>query len=135
MIGRRSKAARRLLPLFLIAAITPLTIGAKCFNKVDAQAVMSTHGDVDRGRVLLREYGCGTCHQIGGVAGARGNVGPSLDGIAGRAYLAGSLPNDATALKKWIQHPQQIIPGNAMPEMNVSDRDAAAMAAYLYSRK
>jgi hypothetical protein len=30
-------------------------------------------------------------------------------------------------------HPQKIIPGNAMPDMNVTSRDAYDIAAYLYT--
>jgi cytochrome c1 len=34
---------------------------------------------------------------------------------------------------KWIQHPQEIDPKNAMPDMGVTDRDAKDIAAYLYT--
>lgn len=44
-------------------------------------------GDPDQGRLLLRQYGCSSCHLIPGVAGARGNVGPPLAGVAQRVYL------------------------------------------------
>src|SRR3712207_4256534 len=36
----------------------------------------------ERGRTLIQAYGCGTCHHIGGVRGARGTVGPALDDFA-----------------------------------------------------
>jgi len=34
---------------------------------------------------------------------------------------------------RWIQHPQKLEPGTAMPEMNVTDGDARDIAAYLYT--
>ena len=50
-------------------------------------------GDPERGRLLLRQFGCGACHRIAGVADAQGNVGPPLDGVAKRVYLGGVVPN------------------------------------------
>src|SRR5262245_15827204 len=45
-------------------------------------------GDAHRGRLLLHQYGCGTCHTIPGVARAHGTVGPPLDDVRRRVYLA-----------------------------------------------
>jgi cytochrome c1 len=60
-------------------------------------------------------------------------VGPSLEGIASRSYLAGRLPNEPLSLIRWIRHPREVDPETAMPELNVSDADARDMAAYLYT--
>jgi cytochrome c len=87
---------------------------------------------IERGATALGTYGCGTCHRIPGIAGARGNVGPSLEGLAGRVYLAGIMPNTEAELARWIQSPQQISPLAGMPDMQVSPDDARAMAAYLH---
>jgi cytochrome c1 len=35
---------------------------------------------------------------------------------------------------RW-RHPQEIEPGTALPEMNVSDQDARDIVAYLYTLK
>lgn len=77
------------------------------------------------------QYGCPACHVIPGVPGAVGKVGPSLDGLAQRSYLAGNLPNTPENLEHWIMHPQHYQPGTAMPEMNVSAQDASQFAAFL----
>ena len=77
------------------------------------------------------QYGCPTCHVIPGVPGAVGEVGPSLEDIRQRSYLAGSLPNNPRNLQLWVIHPQQYRPGVAMPEMGVTAADAARIAAYL----
>jgi cytochrome c len=90
-------------------------------------------GDVERGRLLLRQYGCSGCHRIPGVAGAPGDTGPPLDALARRVYLAGLLPNTPQALAHWIQQPQALSPGTAMPDMQVAPAQARDMAAYLYS--
>jgi cytochrome c len=80
---------------------------------------------------LMIWYGCPTCHVIPHVPGAVGKVGPSLDGLAQRSYLAGTLQNSPENLVRWIQHPQQIHPGTAMPEMGVTQADAARIASFL----
>ena len=90
-------------------------------------------GDPQAGRLLLRQYGCGTCHRIPGVAAARGNVGPPLDRLAHRVYLAGMLPNTAENLSFWIRHPRKIDPRTAMPDMQVTETHARDMVAYLYT--
>ena len=80
---------------------------------------------------LMTQYGCPTCHVIPNVPGAVGKVGPSLDDLAQRSYLAGTLQNSPDNLIHWIQHPQQIHPGTAMPEMGVTSSDATRIAAFL----
>ena len=68
-----------------------------------------------------------------GVPGADGLVGPPLDRIASRTYLAGRLPNTPQNLLRWIRDPQGISPGTAMPPMGVSEKDGRDIAAYLYT--
>jgi cytochrome c2 len=89
--------------------------------------------DARRGRVLVRDVGCPACHTIPGVRGARGNVGPPLTRFADRTYIAGMLRNEPRHLVTWLRHPQQVVPGNAMPEMGLDERDARDIAAYLYT--
>lgn len=80
---------------------------------------------------LMIHYGCPTCHVIPGVPGAAGKVGPALTGLAQRSYLAGTLQNSPDNLVLWIQHPQRIHPGTAMPEMGVTTEDAKHIAGFL----
>lgn len=89
-------------------------------------------GDVERGRLLLRQYGCGSCHAIPGVAAATANVGPPLEGVARRVYLGGVLPNTPENMAQWIRDPQRFDPLTAMPDMQVPEADARDMVAYLY---
>jgi mono/diheme cytochrome c family protein len=87
--------------------------------------------DAARGRVALHQYACATCHAIPGVVGATVPVGPPLDRIATRAFIAGSLPNTRASMIRWIREPQSVNPRSAMPDLGVSERDAADIAAYL----
>jgi cytochrome c len=86
---------------------------------------------IERGRALLAQYQCGSCHTIPGVAASRGTAAQPLAGWGGRSYIAGRLPNRPDVLARWIAAPQALVPGTAMPDMGVSAPDAAAMAAYL----
>jgi len=74
---------------------------------------------------------CSACHRIPGVAGASGDIGPSLKGIAKRPQIAGKLPNDQANMVRWLMHPQQVSPGTAMPELGLTQAQAAKIAAYL----
>jgi len=92
-----------------------------------------TNADSDRGAKLIRSYGCGGCHEVPGVDGAEGVVGPSLQEFSRRVYVAGMVRNTPDNLMDWLKNPQAIVPGNAMPNLDVSERDARDMAAYLYT--
>ena len=91
--------------------------------------------DPQEGKLLLRQYGCGSCHSIPGVAGARGNTGPPLEGIASRVYLGGVLPNSPENMARWIRAPQRFDPRTAMPDMQVTEAHARDMVAYLANLK
>lgn len=82
---------------------------------------------------LMIQYGCPTCHVIPHVPGAVGNVGPSLQWLSQRSFLAGSLPNTPQNLEQWIMHPQRYQPGTAMPEMGLTQQDAGKIVAFLES--
>ena len=84
-----------------------------------------------RSQSLLRKP---ACHTIDGVPGAHGLVGPPLDGIALREFIAGELPNTPQNLMRWIQHPRQVEPHTVMPEMGVTEQDSRDIAAYLYAQ-
>ncbi|HEY3053574.1 MAG TPA: cytochrome c [Thermoanaerobaculia bacterium] len=89
-------------------------------------------GDHQRGRAVFSRYGCSSCHVISGVP-TTGFVGPSLDRIGVRLYIAGHIPNVPQNMVQWLRVPQQMKPGTAMPNLNVTERDARDMAAYLYT--
>jgi mono/diheme cytochrome c family protein len=90
-------------------------------------------GNPDRGRRVIRDRHCGSCHTIPGVRGAEGVVGPPLDFFSRRTYIAGELPNTPGNLVRWVMDPQSIEPATAMPALGLDQRDAHDVAAYLYT--
>ena len=101
---------------------------------IRAHAAEITGGDPHRGEMMFIAYGCGGCHGVKHVRKATGMVGPSLDGIAVRAMLAGHLENRPDNMQRWIRGPQAVSPGTAMPDLNVGERDARDISAFLYTR-
>ena len=110
-----------------------LLLGGCGYGDVEKTAMALTGGDPKRGPAVIHKYGCGACHNIPGVDGARGMVGPPLDTIASRSYLAGQLPNTPENLMLWIRKPQDVEAGTAMPDMGVTEQDGRDIAAYLYT--
>ena len=119
-------------PLVLALLICASALSA-CASRGADEAEALTGGSVRRGEAAIGKYGCGGCHSIAGYPSAHGKVGPILDGIAMRQYVGGRLPNTPGNLMKWIQHPQEIAPRSAMPDLNVTDDDARDIAALLYT--
>jgi cytochrome c2 len=99
------------------------------------EAAPALGGNPEQGRLLLRQFACGTCHSIPGVANAGGKLGPPLEHIAARVYLAGVLPNTPQNMARFIRDPAQFAPRTAMPDMNVTEAHARDMVAYLYTLK
>ena len=91
--------------------------------------------DVQRGKDAILKYGCTACHNIPGVEGPRGMVGPPLDHWKSRNFIAGKFPNALDTMVKWLQNPQSMDPNNAMPNLGVTADDARDISAYLYTLK
>jgi cytochrome c2 len=117
-----------------IAILTALLLTA-CGRSEEPSMVELTGGDPDAGREAIHTYACGTCHEIPGIEGADGMIGPSLAGIGDRTTLAGQLPNSPDNMIRWIRDPQNALPSTAMPDLDVSAKEARDMAAYLYTLK
>jgi cytochrome c2 len=124
------------LPLCLAITLA-LTLACGCDRlserEINDAGKLTGGGNAISGRVEIRKYGCNSCHTISGVPGARGLVGPPLDGIRDRYYIAGELANTPANLMQWIQHPRQVEPHTAMPEMGVTEQDSRDIAAFLYT--
>jgi cytochrome c1 len=118
----------------VLAGVVALALAlSSCTDERAARAASLTGGNPSRGSEQLRRYGCGACHSIPGIRGANALVGPPLDHMAKRTYVAGTLPNTPDNLREWITHPQRIKPKNAMPDVGLSDADARDITAYLYT--
>jgi cytochrome c oxidase assembly factor CtaG/cytochrome c2 len=127
----RLRAGAAVLPLMVLLAL------AGCESRPalsDGDAARLTGGDPARGRTAFRRYGCGSCHTVQGVPAADGLVGPPLDGVGARAYVAGVLTNTPEHLARWIQTPREVDPLTAMPDLGVGPAEARDIAAFLYTR-
>jgi len=94
---------------------------------------VAIQGNPARGKELIQTYGCGACHIIPGVPGARGLVGPPLNLFADRTMVGGVVPNTPENLVHWVENPPSIDPKTAMPDLGVSQSQAQDIAAYLYT--
>lgn len=125
--------AARLLRVLALAAPFCL-VAAECHGGGPrADHVPVAGGDADRGRSVIRQAGCGTCHTIPDIAGADGMVGPPLTAWSRRSYIAGSRPNSPENLVEWILDPSAVEPGTAMPDLELERQQAVDVAAYLYT--
>jgi cytochrome c len=120
-----------LFPFVMLSA--SIIVNASSAQSDTQSLTIVANGNPLQGQQAMMQYGCGSCHEIGGVAGAHGKVGPSLNGIAQRSFIAGRLPNNADNLVQWIQFPQSISPGTDMPNLGISEPSARDIAAYLYT--
>jgi cytochrome c oxidase subunit 2 len=90
---------------------------------------------VQRGHQLFTTQACVGCHTIQGTTAA-GTTGPNLTRYGARGTLgAGMYENNHENLTRWILNPQEAKPGNKMPNLNLSQEDAGAIASYLLSLK
>jgi cytochrome c oxidase assembly factor CtaG/cytochrome c2 len=130
---RRTAAAAATLGLVLLLV-------AGCDGKTGEQSnagasSTSFGGDPRRGAEQIAAIGCGACHTIPGITGADALVGPPLDKMGRRIFVAGLLRNTPDNMMAWLRNPQSIVPGNAMPDMNLTEAQARDIAAYLYTLK
>jgi cytochrome c1 len=117
--------------LKLVIAVLMLVLLAGC-GEPD-RSVRDSGGDAGRGKAVIERVGCGVCHVIPGVRGPDGVVGPKLAGLAGRVYLAGSLPNRSAVLAQFVRDAPSLVPETAMPDLPIDEQEARDVAAYLYS--
>jgi cytochrome c2 len=120
---------RKMTKWTVVSALVACGLALGCAGCDSAHPDISP--DARQGAKLMSDLGCGTCHTIPGINGANANVGPSLERIASRIYIAGMLRNNPENLRRWIEHSQEVIPGNAMPDLPMSDESARKIVAYL----
>jgi cytochrome c1 len=114
---------------------TTAVMGLLRSNESDAtrELLVVAGGDQERGKETIRQNGCPGCHTIPGIAEGKGLVGPSLEHLADRVYIAGVLPNTPDNLVAWIRNPPGIDPLTAMPANGLGEAEARDAAAYLYT--
>jgi cytochrome c len=89
--------------------------------------------DPQRGAEVIEEFGCGGCHVIPGIRTATGLDGPPLLWFARRGTIAGAVPNTFDNVVQFLESPDSIHPGSAMPAPGLGRHQAGDVAAYLYT--
>ena len=85
------------------------------------------------GKQVFLSQACADCHQIRGTD-AHGTVGPDLTHFASRTTIAAvRVKNDPADLSEWLRHPQELKPGNKMPDLALSSTDWRALETYMES--
>ncbi|HLU61336.1 MAG TPA: cytochrome C [Gammaproteobacteria bacterium] len=116
---------RLLLPALLLVAA--------CSEPPRDPARTIADADPESGRLMMEYYACGSCHTIPGIRNADGVVGPPLMFFSRRSLFAGSIPNNADNLVRFLLDPQAVRPDTAMPDVGATEPEARDMAAYLYT--
>ncbi|MCB5175723.1 MULTISPECIES: c-type cytochrome [Microvirga] len=123
--------ARRLIQVLSIVGAAGLSA---CSDTSEQSELLTIQGgDPEQGRSLIYAYGCGTCHAIEGIRGARGRVGPHLDDYSQQRLLAGFLPNSPRYLIAWLMDPPALKAQTGMPSLGITEPEARHIASYLYS--
>jgi cytochrome c len=130
----RWKSVSALVAVVAVLAAAAAGVGYwQAQHRSTQKAMQLTGGDPATGRKLMRQFGCAGCHTVSGVPGATGLVGPRLDQVARRIYIAGVVANTPDNLVQWIVDPKAANPRTAMPRTGISEAQARDVAAYLYS--
>lgn len=95
--------------------------------------IAATGGDPVAGYQIIVASGCAACHDIPGIPGPQGHVGPSLKSFKDQQMIAGRLANSPDNLALWIAHPRTVDADTAMPDTGLSRKQAHDVAAYLYA--
>lgn len=84
------------------------------------------------GRDLFMGQGaCFSCHRVDGTP-ADGGTGPDLTHVASRRKIAaGILPNDSSAMARWLHDPQEVKPANRMRVPDYDEETVREIIAYL----
>src|SRR6185437_3090427 len=132
-LGRRLLARRWRSSGVAAIGLALFQAGAFAGPSASTQRLLPTNPS--QGKVIIGRAACGSCHEIPYVPNAHGMTGPPLDHFARRFFIAGMLPNSADNLAYWLQFPQKVVPGNAMPDSDLNGSEARDAAAYLESLK
>ena len=96
-------------------------------------AVQPASGPAQQGAELFQSSACVGCHTVQGTA-AQGKVGPDLTHVGSRGTIAaGMVDNTPENMRRWIQDPQALKPGNLMPRLGLDDAQTQLLVAYLQS--
>ncbi len=91
--------------------------------------------DAAEGRTRFTQLTCVNCHAIRGVHEQQ-PYAPDLTHVGSRTMLAGErLRNTPNDMREWLHEPNIVKPNCLMPNLNLSNQDLNALAAYLEGLK
>jgi mono/diheme cytochrome c family protein len=99
--------------LGLLALLLPAPVRAQ------SQPGLAGHGER-----LFKEHGCYGCHTVGKFGTP---IGPDLSKVGAK--------HDLAYLTKWLQDPASQKPTAHMPKIQLREREARALAAYLRAQR
>lgn len=111
-----------------------LEIHCNLCHRYDRQTAGADY--INAAKQLVEENGCSLCHKINGQGGA---LGPDLSFIGDQSperYDYSRLPGRASVFGWLVAHfknPQAIVPETIMPNLNLGDREAQALAMLMMS--
>lgn len=108
-------------------------VAAGCEERSGIPPLEIAAGDADRGKAAIVRVGCIACHEIPGVRGRSGHVGPPLAGFAERAMIAGTIPNRADMLATFVRNAPSLVPQTGMPPLPLDAQEARDVATFLYT--
>ncbi len=92
-------------------------------------------GDPVKGEELLAGPGCSSCHQVqSGIGQERNLTLKDLTREQGPNLLNMGSKTNAKWLFNWLKEPQSYHPATTMPDMRLSDQEAADITSYLMSQ-
>ena len=120
--------------IIAILSLLAFALPAGCEQQTKEDVKQPFHqASAQDGAELINTIGCGGCHTIPGIRNANGLVGPPLTKMGRRMFIAGMLRNTPDNMVAWLQDPQAVVPGNAMPNMGLERAQAEAITNYLYT--
>lgn len=124
-----------------VIAMTPDDYGA-WLTEQQRPASVPVEGTIEQqGMDLFLGGQCVSCHNISGVTAdnpaltAGAIYGPDLTHFSSRDVFAGAVLNhgDPNAIEDWIDNPPLVKPGSFMPNIDLTQQEIEALAAYLRS--
>ena len=118
-----SKQAAGIFRIIFIAILSFIVFSDTAYTETQA---LNMDELVSIGKEVYDRKGCAGCHKI---AGAGGDLGPDL------SNEGNVLPHDVQWHIRHFKDPSSVVPGSMMPKIDLLDREAEALAAYMTSLK
>lgn len=117
---------------FLITAV-PVAEFSNWMRQQQAPAAEPTNDQQRAGQQAFPR--CAACHTLRGTQ-AQGKLGPDLTHFGShQSIAANTLQNTPENLARWLRNPQEVKPGNKMPNLNLDPATVDQLVAYLGNLK